>query len=183
MPRIDRTHCPLDIQLAVALRQLGHEPNIIADLVAIAQRGRCVGKALNDALDKLAARFGCARADLRRDHNPPLAARRKWRSKETGKVIRYDPPEHSPEHMEWRPQPPEHERSHHVKTYVRGDRGQYSDIVLIKRRRRREQPQKPKRTILRSAKPWPKGRKIHGRSQWPKKKLGCMNWTKMNGAT
>jgi len=51
---------------------------------------------------------------------------------------RYAPHAHDPDCLRYRPQPPEFAGSHHVKTNVRGEHGQYSDVVLAKRERRRE---------------------------------------------
>ena len=146
-----RKYCPVDVRCRVALRQLGE---LHSDL-AIEQHRRM--GALSDLLDmlkqRLAAKFGCMIADLRRDHNPALGDREL--NRRTG---RYTPDENDPEYMEYRPHGAEFQGSHDVKTRVRGDHGQYSDIQLIKRRRRREDKKtKPK-------KKWPKGRKLQSRN-------------------
>jgi hypothetical protein len=80
------------------------------------------------------------------DHDPSLALRKQH--KRNG-VISYDPPANDPEYLFYRD-------DHHTKTFLRGDHGQYSDIVLIKRERRRNRAAKPKRKI--PSKPFPKRR-------------------------
>jgi hypothetical protein len=87
------------------------------------------------------------------DHDPPLAARKKIRDK-NGAVIGYSPAANDPDFLVYRAK-----EDHRVKTYVRGEHGQYSDTVLIKRERKRD---KKKAGKLRKYR-WPK-RKLKSRS-------------------
>ena len=75
------------------------------------------------------------------DHDPSLGLRKKHRRWNGSRMaIYYDPPANDPEHLFYRD-------DHRTKTFLRGDHGQYSDITLIKRERRRSRPAKPKRKI------------------------------------
>jgi hypothetical protein len=47
--------------------------------------------------------------------------------------------------LNYLPHRTEFEESHDVKTRIRGPHGQFSDVALIKRQRRRERGPKPKR--------------------------------------
>lgn len=116
---------------------------------------------------------------LHLDHDPPLGAREKvFRD---GEHVGYVPDANDPEHLIYRLA-----SAHGVKTRLRGEHGQYSDLVLIKRQRRRERKAAtasgPGPTVsagkskwpshpLRSASRWPKGRKL-GRSGKPAKGRG-----------
>jgi hypothetical protein len=125
------------------------------------------GEANRDYLERLLCALadakGCERADLRLDHDPMLRVRKYNPNK---KVIadRYTPHAHDPDCLLYRPQPPEFEGSHHVKTYVRGERGQFSDTMLANRERKRERKAKTKPKYFKAAKkvwpsrPFPKGR-------------------------
>jgi hypothetical protein len=81
--------------------------------------------------------LGCNRHDLRLDHDPPLAARPRFR-RGLGKKTYYQPPANDPDHLVYRPHGPEFEGSHLIKTNVRGDHGQFPDRVLIKRENRKK---------------------------------------------
>jgi hypothetical protein len=130
--RLKRPYIPLAVRVAVSeklVRSLGGMP-----FSAILSMRWRLGWNLN-----LAARikglpdgrsFHC-------DHDPPLGTRPF--SNRTGK---YKPDANDPEHLFYRS-----EDDHRTKTFVRGEHGQYSDIVLIKRERRRNRPAKPKRKI------------------------------------
>lgn len=120
----------------------------------------------------------CPVEQLRCDHDPALRTR-PYNPRVKNVAARYTPHANDANALEWRPQGAEFARSHHVKTNVRGDNGQYSDVVLIKRERRREKKanaKKPRsrrhpniipRRQLRSANRWPpKGaRKIARRAR------------------
>ena len=73
------------------------------------------------------------------DHDPPLAAREF--NQRTGI---YNPDANHPESLIYRKA-----EDHRIKTLIRGEHGQYSDIALIKRERRRA---KPKRQRLKNMK-------------------------------
>lgn len=66
------------------------------------------------------------------DHDPPLASRAKVLDR-AGEFVDYDPPANSAEHLAYRAF-----ESHRVKTYIRGDRGQLPDRILINRAKRKE---------------------------------------------
>ena len=96
----------------------------------------------------LASRIkGVTRDTWQLDHDPSLALRKKQRRWNGMRMVsHYDPPANDPEYLFYRD-------DHHTKTFQRGDHGQYSDIVLIKRERRRNRPAKPKRKI--ASRPFP----------------------------
>jgi hypothetical protein len=139
-----RPAIPLEVKLRVVLRQLGEMfPD---DVIAIAKKNRCLARQLNGSLAMLASNLGCEVKDLRLDHDPALATRPQER-RGLGKKTYYVPDANDPEFMKYRPHGAQFEGSHDVKTRIRGDHGQFSDIALIKRQRRRERPPKPKRPI------------------------------------
>lgn len=94
----------------------------------------------------LKARFGDKSCHL--DHDPPLRARAF--NPRTGK---YKPDANDPRFLIYRSQ-----EEHRVKTYVRGEHGQYSDTILIARERKREKKKAGKLPTYR----WPK-RKMRSR--------------------
>lgn len=145
-----------------------------------------LGAWLARLIEGLCRQQECARADLQLDHNPPLRLRA-YNAKDAdraaflraGNTITarqyweriaacYSPHAHSEDHLFYR-------GDHRIKTNVRGDNGQFSDRVLIKRERRRERKKTPK-------KPWHKGGKSRYRAipkrrhAWPKRKLGGNRW-------
>lgn len=141
MARLYRPHIPLPVKVAVAERQMeratGCLPTnefgvILRDAPKATLRQR-----LDATLKHLAFIFRCEVKDLRLDHDPPLGARKKTGE---GKATVYDPPANSPSHLAYRPHGAQFEGSHDVKTRIRGEHGQFSDIALIKRQRRREKP-------------------------------------------
>lgn len=166
-----RKYCPLDVRCRVALRQLGTTDieNVLAanvpDRTVAPQYRKSFQKLLAQSLLELAFQFGCEVRDLRRDHNPALALRKQvWKR---GDFVDYDPPENDPDAMEYRPHGAQFAGSHDVKTRIRGDHGQYSDITLIKRERRRER----KKNAKDKPKPrWPKGRKLWSRNTLRKRR-------------
>ena len=132
--------------------------------------------ALSAMLDVIASRLECPVKQLRFDHEPALRVRQ-YNPRIKDIAARYTPNANDPSAMTIRPQSAEYERSHHIKTNVRGEHGQYPDVVLIKRERRRERAAyikklagKPvnifkavaatKRKIQKRRNPWPKGRKM-----------------------
>ena len=153
MPRLYRPFIPVEVRCRVVLRQLGE---MWPDEVINGTRGS-LRVLLDDQLEKLAALLSCAVKDLRLDHDPPLGARPRFISG-LGKT-RYVPSANDPEHLIYRDK-----RAHDVKTRIRGEHGQYSDLALIKRERRRQKPNnKPKRK-------WG-SRPLRSASRWPKRKI------------
>ena len=132
--RRPRPHIPLGTKLSVAERQLGRTWEI---------RGQTRTEKLRLMLKLL---FDGKPAHL--DHDPPLRARA-FNSR-TGK---YSPNANDPNYLIYR-----EKEEHRVKTFVRGEHGQYSDTILIARERKREK----KRAGKRRKYLWPK-RKIQNR--------------------
>jgi hypothetical protein len=64
-----------------------------------------------------------------------------------GEIWVYEPDANDPEYLVYRPHGAQHAGSHDVKTRIRGEHGQFSDIAMIKRQRRRERPAKRKAKI------------------------------------
>lgn len=136
MPRLYRPHIPLEVRCLVATRQLEHN-DFLLRLVEASYEGR-LRNFLDHLLGRLATKFGCKVKDLRLDHDPPLAARPFMHKRKTGTVV-YKPDANDPDHLFYRPHGTQFDGSHDVKTRIRGDHGQYSDVALIKRERRRRQ--------------------------------------------
>lgn len=168
MARLYRPSIPLEIKCRIVLRQLGEM--FIDDVLAAHDRG--LGKLLSEKLAEFAETIKCEVSDLRLDHDPPLAARPQFR-RGLGKKTYYQPDANDPEHLFYRPHGAQFSGSHDVKTRIRGDHGQYPDIVLIKRERRRQKAKMSKKSGLKSgfaqnrkssvpgAKPRP------GKRKWP----------------
>ena len=84
------------------------------------------------------------------DHDPALQNRTKvFRN---GNLVGYVPAANDPTHLVWRTKP-----DHRTKTFVRGDHGQYCDVILAARERNRAK-KKTKHKYR-----WPTGRKIQSR--------------------
>lgn len=179
-----RPSIPLEVKCRVALRQLGNtDPDTMIKLhrsrpdagymVAIGARSPGgLGRLLPKLLAELADMLGCPVEALRLDHDPALALREKRPRGLTAKWI-YTPDANDPNYLAYRPHGAEYAASHDVKTRIRGDHGQFSDITLIKRERRRERKaaaaKAPKLKLPKYK--LPRGMKI-GKSQkyrWPKR--------------
>ena len=140
MPRLYRPYIPLKTRCQVAERQLvrlGHPKFVTMEDKHFAHR---LGWLLRD----LATRLGCEVSDLRLDHDPPLAARPCER-RGLGRKTYYMPDANDPAHLHYRPHGAQFEGSHDVKTRIRGEHGQFSDLALIKRKRRHENPKLKKK--------------------------------------
>lgn len=153
MKRIRPPQPPLKIKNLVALKQL------LALEVNIFQHSRRDGEMLKEYRSRimalLAEKLGCAVADLCVDHDPALRLRT-YRPRNGRPVASwYTPHAHDPAFLRWRPHGPEFDGSHHVKTNIRGEHGQFSDTVLIKRERRRE-----KTTVIKKVKGFTQVRKV-----------------------
>lgn len=186
MPRLRRPHVPIEARCRVVLRQLG---DMLADDTILwgktAHGG--LGAILDDRLGKLAVLLNCEVKELRLDHDPALAIRKKlyrtpngghvwsWEIlKDAGEVVRYEPDANDPAHLRYRPHAAQHAGSHHVKTNIRGDGAQHPDRVLIKRLRRRTKAVSRKRRSTASKLPVRGFRsavnksKAKRKSAWPK---------------
>jgi hypothetical protein len=137
MARLYRPHVPMKVRIAVAERQ-------VTELSRLAAPARPGWARLYWLLEVVAQKAGCDVSELRLDHDPPLAARPRHRRGLNPKTF-YMPDANDPDHLFYRPHGPQHERSHLIKTNVRGDHGQHPDRVLIKKARRIERGPKPKR--------------------------------------
>jgi hypothetical protein len=152
MARLFRPTIPVAVKYQVVLRQLGEffiEDVLMAHrFIPRDHRNRSHGRLLSEKLAALAELLKCNISELRLDHDPPLGARQR---KGEGKRTVYKPDANDPEYLRYRPHGAQHAGSHDVKTRIRGDHGQYSDVALIKRERRRNKKVKKKRSKLRSA--------------------------------
>jgi hypothetical protein len=135
LARLIRPNPPLDVKLAVALRDLGGMPAFVEYAVEAARKDRTLGASLTAAKVKLAELHGCEVKDLRLDHTWALENRPKVFKKSAH--VDYDPPANDPDWLGYRPHGTQFARSHDVKTRIRGDRGQLSDNALAKKERRR----------------------------------------------
>jgi len=162
MARLFRPAIPVKVKCRVLLRQLGE---MFPDTVIVEHR-RGLGR-LAEALEaRLAEMLLCTVNDLRIDHDPALALRS--RSGE-GKATVYDPPANDPEFLAYRPHGTEFAGSHDVKTRIRGDGAQFSDLALIKRQRRREKKAAEAKQRNKRQKFAARRQKIRGRWKWPKR--------------
>lgn len=125
--RLPRRAIPVEVKCRVVLRQLGE----LWINEALEPHAGKLGAFLAQMLGQLAFLIGCAVEELRLDHDPALAVRRRVLDA-AGEHLRYVPDEHDPEHLIYRSA-----HDHHIKTNVRGDGAQHPDRVLIKRERRR----------------------------------------------
>lgn len=132
---------------------------------------RGFGRLLKEKLTLLAELLNCTPADLHLDHDPALAVRLKFIEMPNGltvrgvlvpkggTVLRYSPDANDPEYLFYRVK-----AAHDVKTRVRGERGQLSDLSLMKKLRKLDR----KRLAPKPKKAWGKGRKMQGHSSFPK---------------
>jgi len=162
MAKLYRPSIPVEVRCRVALRQLGE---MWVDKAVEARRGH-LGAYLKDLLANLSDLLGCTPADLRLDHDPPLALRPQER-RGLGKKTYYTPDANDPEHLLYRPHGTQFAGSHDVKTRIRGEHGQFSDIVLIKRARRQEKKKRGK--ISPKAKIRSRSGFAKGKTGWPKR--------------
>lgn len=173
MARLFRPTVPVEVKCRVALRQLGEMwPDKAIDARRHVPSNRLpprggLGAYLGELLERLADLLGCAVADLRLDHDPPLALRPQERCGLGGRKVYYVPDANDPEHLKYRPHGTQFAGSHDVKTRIRGEHGQFSDIVLIKRQRRRNRHEQQVKTGLKPG--FKAKKKMKSRSAWPPK--------------
>src|SRR4051812_35799845 len=121
--KLVRPYIPIPVRLEVIARQL-QAAGKLYDVLLV----ETIPKSLSARLDFLLYRmFEGERYDL--DHDPPLALRYII---DAEKGL-YEPPANSVEHLIYRA----HD-NHDTKTRIRGDHGQFSDLALIRRKKRRE---------------------------------------------
>lgn len=159
MVRLYRPHIPFDVRCRVALRQLGE---MWPDRVIAENKGR-YGPLLDELITRLARLLSDEEiVELQLDHDPPLGAREKRYGGGLSPMTRYTPDANDPEHLIYRLKV-----AHGIKTRVRGEHGQYSDLALIKRARRREKKVEKKRHVWRSTGLGKK--KTRPKTRWPKR--------------
>lgn len=137
MARLYRPHIPLSVKVEVARRQLIERGDRARVRYPTPAKHLPLYKQLAHMLGTLAESMLCEVKDLRLDHDPPLGAREKTGE---GRGTVYTPDANDPEHLFYRPHGAQFAGSHDVKTRIRGDHGQFSDVALIKRERRRTKP-------------------------------------------
>lgn len=155
MSKLHRPYIPLSVRVQVAerqIREMPRQPWEAGDDVALIDGldGHPGWVKLESYLSVL---FGDKPYAL--DHDPALALRKR---RGTGKETRYSPPANDPRFLRYREAGPGSD--HDIKTRVRGDGAQHSDLALIRIEKRR--------TAKRSAKynrkyNWPSGRKLQSR--------------------
>jgi len=169
MARLFRPPIPLEVKCRVLLRQLGEMfPNAV-----ITARPRGLGRLHALLMRQLADALMCLPEDLRLDHDPALALRERTGE---GKSTVYTPAANDPEYLAYRPHGAEHDGSHDVKTRIRGDHGQFSDITLIKRERRRQKKAAAAKDLKKNPSKWrsvgfakSKKKMKAGETRWPKR--------------
>ena len=156
MPRLFRPHISNSIKIEVVMRQLKHRGAGYG--LTIRDFSESLPKYLNRLLDYFGGYLDCERRELRLDHNPALALRKR---RGTGKNTVYTPAANDPEFLTYR-----EKHAHHIKTNVSGDGAQHPDRVLIKKARQLERGPKPKRQSRFSSPP-----SRAKKSTWPKRKF------------
>lgn len=143
---------PAAVQIVVVERQLVR--HMVGPSHLWRRDGDSDGTYLARLLSLLSGCIGCEVADLQLDHDPMLRVRL-YRPLD-GKPVAdwYVPHAHAVDFLVWRSKRPQDAGSHAIKTTVRGEHGQLSDVALAKRERRREKnpdkwkglrgPKKPK---------------------------------------
>lgn len=125
------SHIPLSVQVAVAERQLGNTREKMEYVLFCSGTKRMsLANRLSIALGIL---FGAQTVNL--DHTWALIDRR-YNQRIKRVADRYTPNANDPAYLEWRPKARDATRSHDIKTFVRGDNGQLSDIGLRNKQRR-----------------------------------------------
>lgn len=145
MARLPRPHIPLKIRCHVAAHQIGWglgakdgQPAAIAMLLSLhkANYGNLLLRLLTELQEKLGVLPSGA---LHLDHDPALVNRKKI--KRDGKIVGYKPAANDPNFLIYRTK-----ERHDIKTRVRGDGAQFSDLALARRERRRQKKRmRPKR--------------------------------------
>lgn len=147
--RLPRPHIPIEIRCLVAARQIGCSKPTAKNLGAVLRE---------ILLPILAHHWECKVADLRLDHEPALALRDKIYK--NGRHVDYDPPAASADHLMYRTK-----QQHDIKTRIRGDGAQFSDLALIRREKRRASKLRKNPRAWRTVKThWPK-RKFESRKK------------------
>lgn len=140
MPRLKRPYIPYTVREKVILRQLaeaGIKPDWLAEDLPVKQR-------VDRYIRQL---FGNVRPEL---HHGPSLLNRRWNAHKGD----YEPAANDPGYLVYLA-PDDHD----IETRVRGLHGQYSDLALARKRKRKERKAKrPKRKW--PSRPFPKQRKF-----------------------
>lgn len=139
MSRLHRPHIPVAVRLQVALRQVKQQCE------PVPRFGRSDGEYLKALLWIL---FQDASCQL--DHNPALTNRER-------DGVRYIPDANDPDYLIYRTK-----AAHDIKTRVRGDGAQLSDLAIARKRKRKE------RKVGRPKHVWP-SRKLQSRSSFARR--------------
>lgn len=152
-----RPHIPIRTQCIVALKQLGE---LWPEDVLSATKNKTI--LLDDLLKRLSDLIGAE--DLQLDHQPALALREKVFL--NGEHVEYQPHSCDPEHLIWRDKD-----AHRIKTNVRGDGAQFSDLALIRRKKRREKKAAEAKMRGKRHRFGKRRKEIRGKWKWPKRKF------------
>lgn len=149
MARLDRPYIPLAVRVLVAERQLANKVGLVEwERIALSVFGPPSLKArLDDVLKML---FPNQRAELH--HRPALVNRQRRNGK-------YIPDANDPAHLIYLA-----EDDHDIETRVRGQNGQFSDLALRRREKRRQRKRvTTKKIMAKRARSFQKGIK----RKWP----------------
>lgn len=147
MARLERPYIPLSVRVQVAARQL-RERWLAGDKLAGSvlyglslSTDRDAGDPTMSDSKRLRALLGALFADrpCALDHDPALVNRRRVRRRVKGKMVTaYSPDANDPRYLVYRESGPVGGGSEHdIKTRVRGDHGQLSDLGLARKEKRR----------------------------------------------
>ena len=162
MARLYRPHIPLSVRVQVATRQLDAWDERARIRSPRPSSSWTLKHQLAFLLDILSESLGCDPVDLRLDHDPALCNRKLVHRRKTG-TIDYDPPANDPSHLLYRTK-----AAHDIKTRVRGDGAQHSDLALRRiAKRRAAKAGRGKLSTNRLAKP----AKRRNKQPWPSRPM------------
>lgn len=148
MARLPRPYIPLSVKLVVSAFMLFRRGFTFVDFVC--KDGETRASLLARRLAMLAPLLNCSVKDLRLDHDPALVNRKKIRR--GGVIVGYRPAANDPNFLIYRTA-----HAHDIKTRVRGDGAQFSDLALARRERRRQKRKQSRRPKKRwASRPFPK---------------------------
>lgn len=172
MARLYRPYIPLSVRVQVAERQFAwHFPNGWEPYTLFASDWT-LKRRLEFLLFHVARALECEVKELRLDHDPALCNRPRKRRGLGGKTY-YFPDANDPKHLIYRSS-----HAHDIKTRVRGDGAQHSDLALLRIAKRRERKRAggklstnrlAKPAKRRDKKPWPNRPMPKGRG-FPKRR-------------
>lgn len=170
--KLHRPYIPIAVRVKVAERQLGVDVDPSLPILPL-------GKRLRSALLLL---FGDAKVAL--DHDPALVNRRQYQRRSRGKLRTfYDPSANDPRHLIYR-EAGFTGSDHDIKTRVRGDGAQLSDLAIVRKRKRKARkvhvtPIRGRVKVgMRVTGAGIRGGKIVSANRWPPKGARKINWGK-----